>query len=121
VEALVVYYSRTGFTKELAEEIANRIDGDLEPILENKSREGLWGFFKSGWDSFIEKKPVIGKIDKDFSEYDIVIIGTPVSAGNLSAPVRSFIASHRREFNKVAFFCTFGASGSDNVFKNMEI
>ena len=121
VKALVIYYSRTGITEELAHDIADRVGGDIEKIDDGKQRKGLLGFIKSGWDSFIENKPEINQLQHDVSQYDIVIIGTPIWAGNISAPVRSFITSYRDELNKVAFFCTFAASGSDNALNNMQV
>jgi flavodoxin len=38
---LVVYYSRTGMTKKLANSIANLLFADIEEIVDTKNRSGL--------------------------------------------------------------------------------
>jgi flavodoxin len=39
---LVVYYSRTGVTKKLAENIAKELHADGEELVDIKKRKGLW-------------------------------------------------------------------------------
>ena len=120
MKALVAYYSRTGNTEKLAEEIAARMGADLQKIREERSRAGLKGAFLSCWHSFAEKKPEIKEADKVPEDYDIVILGTPVWAGNVAAPVRTFMIKHREVFDKAAFFNTFGITRSDKIFATMQ-
>lgn len=121
MKALVVYYSRTGTTRKLAGAITEKIDADKIEIKTKKNLQGLSGAIKSGWDSFAERKPVIEEIDRDLGEYDIVLIGSPIWAGNVSAPVRTFLLKYRDQMKKIAFFATFGASKAQKIFENMEI
>jgi hypothetical protein len=55
----------------------------------------------------------------DPSNYDVVVLGTPVWAGNMSSPLRSYVAAHKAQFRRVAFFCTQGGSGAEKVFHDL--
>lgn len=52
-------------------------------------------------------------------EYEVVIIGTPVWAFSVSAPVRTYLDQNRKKLKKVAFFCTYGGM-KGKTFDEME-
>lgn len=52
----------------------------------------------------------------DPSNYDLLIIGTPIWSSNLSAPVRTYITQNRGKFHNLAFFITAGGFKFDGVF-----
>lgn len=47
---LVVFYSRTGNTKKVAEALARELKCDTDEILETKSRKGILGYIFAGRD-----------------------------------------------------------------------
>jgi flavodoxin len=49
MSTLVVYFSRSGHTQQMAREIAQKCGADLEEIRERGAREGAWGYWPSGW------------------------------------------------------------------------
>jgi flavodoxin len=120
VKILVVYYSRTGYTKQVAETVAAGLEADLVSIEDVNSRAGALGYFRSGRDALFGRRGSIHPTETDPAGYDLVIVGTPVWAGRLSAPVRTYIADHKTDLKHVAFFCTEGAFGGPRVFKTME-
>lgn len=123
MKSLVVYYSRTGNTRKAADSIARLLKSDIEEITDTKNRDGVIGYLKSGRDAMLKKTTVIKQIRKNHSGYDLVIIGTPVWAWNVSTPVRTYLMEHKKEIGKVkriAFFCTEGGSGGKKAFMEME-
>ena len=46
---LVVYYTRTGTTQQLARWIAAAVDADLERIVDRSRRGGVLGYLRSSW------------------------------------------------------------------------
>jgi len=52
---LIVYYSRSGFTKQLVQELAVHLHADLEEIIDKKDRSGAIGYLFSGRDAWQEK------------------------------------------------------------------
>ncbi|MBD3171658.1 flavodoxin [Candidatus Bathyarchaeota archaeon] len=117
---LVVFFSRDGHTEKVAEALAEKIDADIESIKESGSREGVIGWVRSGYESARGKSPPIRDLDVDPGEYDLVVVGTPVWAGNLASPVRSFLDEYGSEIKKVGFFCTMGGDDPAGTFEEMQ-
>lgn len=116
---LIVFYSRTGTTKRVAESISNLLKCDVEEIVEAKDRKGPLGYIKSGFDAMSKKLTMIKEIKYEPSSYDIIIIGTPIWGGTMSTPIRTYISQYKNVFKKVAFFCT-GESENGKIFNDME-
>jgi len=109
MNTLVVFYSRTGRTRKVAETIAAGLGADMEELREATDRIGLRGYLRSLFDA----------LGRDPSRYDLVVVGTPVWVASVSAPVRAFLASNARRLPRVAFFVTEGGRGERSVFRQM--
>jgi flavodoxin len=124
MKTLIVYYSRTGVTKKVAEILKARFvnlahDCDLEEITDTKNRQGPIGYMLSGREAMKKITPVIKPLTKNVADYDLVIVGTPVWAFNMSSPIRTFLTEQKDKIKKAAFFVTMGGSGHDKTFKFM--
>ena len=104
MKKLVVYYSRTGNTHKVAEEITNGLECDIEEIIDTKNRSGPLGYIRSGRDAGNRKLTVLKDIINDPSQYDLLIIGTPLWAWHVSTPVRTYIHENQANFKDVALF-----------------
>jgi len=120
MNALTVFYSRTGTTRKVAESISKTLSCDLEEILDTKNRMGPLAYIASGREAREKKLAVIQPIKKDPQLYDIVLIGTPIWAGTVSTPVRTYISQNNEHFKRVAFFCTCGGASADKTFESMK-
>ena len=116
---LIVYYSRTGYTKKVAEAMARSSDANLEEIFSKGSRKGLSGYLKSGKEAVRKELAEIEETKNDPSEYDVVIIGTPVWVGNMASPVRTYLNHNLGRFKQVAFFSTQGSTKDQKVFNEL--
>ncbi|MEI6297022.1 MAG: NAD(P)H-dependent oxidoreductase [bacterium] len=117
---LIIYYSRTGNTRKIAEKIKELTNWEIEEIQENKDRHGILGYFLSGRDATLKKTVEIKTIKNDLTKFDTIIIGTPVWAFNVSAPIRTFLRENKNNFKKIAFFCTMDGGGAERAFSEME-
>lgn len=120
MQALVVYYSRTGHTKKVGDEIAKELRCDTEELVDTVNRSGPIGWLNSGRQGMRKELTKLKPIQKDPANYDLVIIGTPIWSRNVSSPVRTYLAENKDKLKKVAFFCTEGSTGSEVAFKSME-
>lgn len=118
-KVLVVYFSRTGTTRLLASAIARIMGADLEEICDCSNREGPGGYLRSLLDAIRRRQVEIVPAGLDVSAYDLVVIGSPVWAGSVSAPVRSYLIENRAGLSQVAFFCSFGGRGADKALHEM--
>jgi flavodoxin len=119
MKTLVVYFSRTGHTRQVAAEVAKRCNADMDEIREERGREGLWGYWRSGWDALRHSAPGIQPAQKNPADYALVVIGTPIWNFSLAPPVRSYARQHASEFKALAFFCTEGGSGDQKAFDEL--
>ena len=109
MKTLVVYYSRTGNTKKIGAEVAAALGADVEELMDGKNRTGPIGFVMSGREA-MKKEPVALKpLDHDPADYDVVVVGSPIWAGTICTPVRTFLRQHRDSLKRVAWFCTSGS------------
>ena len=119
-DILIVYFSRSGYTRRMAEYIARASGADCEPIRERRSRRGWLGYWRSAREGLrsvaIDVEP--GSLNP--RDYALVVLGSPVWASRVSSPMRAYITRHRGEFARVALFCTQGGSGAPKVLREME-
>ncbi|HSJ99912.1 MAG TPA: flavodoxin [Kofleriaceae bacterium] len=116
---LVVHYSRTGNTRQLAERIARALGADLEAIADPTRRGGVLGFLRSAYEALRDRRPAIGPPVHDPAAYSMVVIGTPVWSRSASTPVLSYLERHREALGAVAFFCSCGSTGGEHAFERM--
>ena len=116
---LIVYYSRTGNTRKLAENLKGKLNCQIEEIVDAKSRKGRFGFIKSGMDAALKRDTNIKNPNVDLSQYGLLILGTPVWASNMTPAIRTFIKMNKEKMKNVAFFCTQMSSGKDSTFADM--
>ena len=118
-QSLVVFYSRTGYTKSVAEAISDKLKCDIEEIFDTKKRSGAMGYMGAVKDASGKKLTKIKDITKDTALYDCIIIGTPIWYLTMSTPIRTYITQYSNKFKQAAFFCTHrGNPGT--TFDDME-
>ncbi|MGN1320939.1 MAG: flavodoxin [Acutalibacteraceae bacterium] len=121
-KTLVVYYSATGNTKQVAEYIASATNGDMFELVPVKpySNEDL------NWRN--ENSRVVNEHNNpdernvelvnttvdNFEEYDTVFIGYPIWWGIAAWPVNSFIEANDFTSKTVIPFCTSSSSDLGN-------
>lgn len=120
---LCIYYSRTGVTRSVMKEVAESLNAEIVEITDGYDRSGTLGFFMCGLDAMRRGthriKPYV--TEKPLSDYDMVILGTPVWAGRCSSIIRGFLKRHGLELHRVAYLIT-RASDDENkdVFQQMD-
>jgi len=119
MSSLIVYYSRTGNTKKVAQIVSKEVDYDLEEIIDTKKRKGFIGFLKSGFEVTRGKLTIIKEIEKNPELYDLLILGTPIWNKRMSTPIRTYITQNKNKMKKIAFFCTEGSKGGPKTFVSM--
>ncbi len=128
-KVLVVFYSLTGNTKFVAETIKDTINADLleiKPIKEYKS-EGMSKYVWGGMQAVMSSKPKLETIDIDLSLYDLIFLGTPIWAWNISPPMRSFLKKFSLNEKEVAIWmCSAGKTTETfkkfkNLLKNVNV
>src|SRR5512134_1660775 len=113
---LLVYYSRTGYTRTVAGELVAALDADVDQLDDARDRCGILGYLRCLREALKKRTIQLLPPAYDPANYDVVVLGTPVWAGNISSPLRSYVAAHKGRLEQVAFFCTQRGSGAEKVF-----
>jgi len=119
MKKLVIYYSRTGITRKVADAIGREMKCEIAEITENKNRLGILGYIACGREALKKICPRINRFSIDPNNYDMIVIGTPVWAGKMASPVRTFITANKSKIKQVSFFSTQGSKNDQGVFKDM--
>ncbi len=120
MKPLVIFYSRIGTTKKLAESIVENLTCDVEEIFDTKNRMGLFGWLRAGRDAMRKKLTIIRETKLIPSDYDVVIMGAPNWGGMPAPTIRTYINQKSGSLKKVTFFCTSGGANNDKIFAELE-
>jgi len=116
---LLVWYSRTGTTREVAMQVQQEIACDTEELVDCINRRGIVGWLRSAFDARLKHLTTLEATHHQPREYDLVIVGTPVWSGSLPPAVRTYLGAHRYQFPRLAFFSTNEGRGTKRVFDEM--
>lgn len=94
-KVLIVYFSMTGMTRKVAEDLAQAGEWDLAQINEPRPRQGRWATFWSGLEAVLGWEPSIAYDGPDPGAYELVILGTPVWASRPASPCAASSAGTR--------------------------
>jgi flavodoxin len=119
-KALVVFYSRTGTTRRIAEALAAALGCDCEAIVAAERYAGFFGVTRASIEAMWQRPARIAAAKLDPAAYDLVILGTPVWFWSVTSPMRAYLAANKNKLPQVAFFCTLGGRGSDSAFAQMQ-
>ena len=119
---LVLYYSQTGSTKTVAEEIKKLLDADIEGIeLENP----YTGTYDETLQRVRKEKesgnlPKLKPLKADLSKYEVVYLGYPIWFGTYALPIASLVKSYGFEGKKIVPFCTFGSGDMESAMEDLK-
>ncbi len=123
MDRIVIYYSMSGNTDFAAREIAARLGAALLRIEPERSypdrgfKKFLWG----GKSAVMAEMPPLRPYDFAAADYDQVIFGFPVWAGNVTPPLRTFIRDNAAALagKEIAAFACESGSGADKAFRRL--
>ena len=110
---LVLYYSETGTTKAVAEELQKQLGADIESI---EAVEPYSGNFqetiqRSGRERESGQTPAIKPLTKTLADYDVIFLGYPIWFGTYAMPIATLVKENDFAGKSVVPFCTFGSGG----------
>lgn len=115
-KVLVLYYSQTGATASVANQIRSYLNTDIEEIVCEEPYDGDFGATIERGKNELEKgeKPAIKPIVSDVQKYDIIFLGYPIWFGTYALPVSTLIDTVNFEGKTIVPFCTFGSGGLES-------
>ena len=120
MKTLIAYYSRSGATRKVAEELARVLHADLDEIRSGRSYRGLFGFLRGGRDSMRGYLPAIEPTAHAPADYDLVILAAPLWAGKAAPPIRTYLRAHKADIKRIGFVLTHNDSSPKQAFAELE-
>lgn len=118
----IVYYSLTGTTADVANEIHAQTNGDLYPI---ETVEEYPDVYSEVADVVRQQRedgelPELQPMNIDLEKYDTIFIGSPIWFGSSSLPVQQWLSENEINGKTIRPFFTSGSSGIGTASSEIE-
>ena len=125
-KVLVAYFSATGTTKKVAQNLAKAVNADIyeiKPLTPYTSADLNW--HDSNSRSSVEMndksaRPEIAEDNFSVKDYDTVLLGFPIWWGTAPRIINTFLEKQDFANKKVIIFVTSGTSGIGNVDQDLK-
>lgn len=123
MKTAIVFYSMNGNTAMVAQKLTESIDADLIEIKPEKSYpdKGFKKFLWGGKSAVMAETPALMPYRFSAEEYDQIVFGFPVWAGNVTPPIRTFVQENRDVLKgkRIAAFACQSGSGGEKAFSKL--
>lgn len=112
-KTLVIYYSRSGNTKQIADYIGEKTNADVIRLETVRT-------YPSNYDEMLDTakeeqrnggRPELKNKNINIADYDTIFLGYPIWWGEIATPVYTFLDEYDLSGKKIAPFVTSGSSG----------
>ena len=119
---LVLYYSQTGSTKVVAQEIQKALGADIEAIELQKPYTGTYAetLERVKQERESGNLPHLKPLKADLSKYEVIYLGYPIWFGTYALPIASLLKEHDFEGKKIVTFCTFGSGDMESALEDLK-
>ena len=112
-KTLVLYYSETGSTKTVAEELQKQLGADIESIeaVEPYSGDFQKTMQRGQREMQSGQTPALKPLKKKIDNYDVIFLGYPIWFGTYAMPIATLVKENDFAGKTIVPFCTFGSGG----------
>jgi len=112
-KALVLYYSETGTTKAVAEELQRQLGADIEAIEAVNPYTGNFQetIERGGRELRSGETPALKPLKSKLAKYDVIFLGYPIWFGTYAMPIATLVKENDFAGKTIVPFCTFGSGG----------
>ncbi len=112
-KSLVLYYSETGTTKTVAEELQKQLQADIEVIEAVVPYSGNFQETIQRGQKEMQsgELPALKPLKKAIADYDIIFLGYPIWFGTYAVPIATLVKENDFAGKTIVPFCTFGSGG----------
>jgi menaquinone-dependent protoporphyrinogen IX oxidase len=98
-KSAVVYVTRTGHSRALAEAVAARLGAKAHEIVDLVPRKGSLRYFWAGGQASMGRASRIKDPEVDLADAESVVLVEPVWAGSVCPPLRTWLRAHAAELS----------------------
>jgi len=121
-KVLVLYYSQTGATATVANEIKSALNADIEEVICEDPYDGDFGatIERSQKERENGELPVLQPITVDIQTYDVIFLGYPIWFGTYALPIAALLKEENFDGKVIVPFCTFGSGGLESSTRDLK-
>lgn len=118
---LVAYYSWSGNTKKVAENIHQKVGGDIFEIQTVQTYPEKYRATTTQAKKEINEgyRPELKTAVDNIDQYDVVFLGSPNWWGTIAPAVSTFLANYNLSGKTIVPFITHGGGGEQNTVKDL--
>jgi len=113
---LIVFYSRTGTTRQAAQQLQQLTQWPIAEVRELRARVGFSGDLRCVIDSLLARPAPFVYEGPALGDYDRVVLLTPIWLGHMASPLRGFLADQFHDVRKarpaLSLVCVMGGRGA---------
>jgi flavodoxin len=117
MKSLVVYYTRTGNSKFVAQTVAAELGSDIEEVVDKKKRSGPLRWVLAGKDATQKSETQIEPTKLFPKDYDLIVLGQPIWAWSPTPAIRTYIKQNDLSGKSIALFFTMDNAPKQAVEK----
>lgn len=121
MKKLFIYYSYTGSGDIVAKKMEEK-GYEIRKVETVKSlpKSFFWGMMVGGFQAGMKKKAPLKEFDKDISNYDEVVLGSPIWNGSFSPALNSLVSILDLSNKKLSFIFYAGSGEGPKAVKRLE-
>lgn len=121
-KVLVLYFSYTGNTRQIAHKISEGVGGDIVELETNEQ-------YSTDYSAVVEQaekevksnyKPKLKMKIDNMDSYDVIFLGSPIWWHTIAPPLVTFLAENNLEGKKILLFTTNSGSGAAHSVKDVQ-
>ncbi len=118
---LVIYYSQTGATKQVAQEFAKLLDADTLGIDVQQPYNGTYEetITRCLKEKAANELPKLNELNVNIADYDTIFLGYPIWFGTYAPPIAALVKDVDFTGKTIVPFCTFGSGGLRSSMKDL--
>lgn len=121
MENKVLFFTRSGNSKRIAEKAAEKLGCEALEITDDVSWKGFFGFIKGGFYSINQKiTRVLVENDYNVSEADAIVLVVPLWAGNSAPAGYSFLLKEMKNIKKLYMVICNDGSDVEKAYNKLE-
>lgn len=110
-DVLLVYYSRTGTTRAVAEQLASLAGWQTGEVVDQPARAGASGDWRCILDNVLRRRADYVYQGPPLTDFSHIVLMAPVWVSRLAAPMRTFLVDHAPFPRRVSAVCTMASHG----------
>lgn len=112
MKTLILYYSKSGHTRDLAAAIHKVIGGDMSELKSQRKYSSSYGMtiLQAGLDKFRGRIPETEPLSFNLNDYDVIFLGCPTWYFTMAPAMQQFLSHADLKGKHVFTFSTSGGS-----------